>query len=38
MMIKLPFFLSVTFLSALGCAQTISLPEPPRVQAKSHVV
>ena len=26
------------FLAALGCAQTISLPEPPQVQAKNHVV
>jgi suppressor of ftsI len=35
---KLPFFLGVTFLAALGRAQTLSLPEPPRVQARNHVV
>jgi suppressor of ftsI len=37
MMTKLPFFLGAVFLSALGCAQTLSLPEPPQVQAKNHV-
>jgi FtsP/CotA-like multicopper oxidase with cupredoxin domain len=26
------------FLAALGCAQTVSLPEPPQVRAKKHVV
>src|SRR5207245_1591689 len=26
------------FLAALGCAQTVSLPEPPQVGAKNHVV
>ena len=26
------------FLLALGCAQTVSLPEPPQVRAKNHVV
>src|SRR5579864_5564940 len=26
------------FLAALGSAQTVSLPEPPQVQAKNHVV
>ncbi len=26
------------FLAALGCAQTVSLPEPPQVRAKNHVV
>ena len=26
------------FLTALGSAQTVSLPEPPQVQAKNHVV
>ena len=26
------------FLAALCCAQTVSLPEPPQVQAKNHVV
>jgi hypothetical protein len=38
MMTKLPFSLSVMFLSALGCAQILSLPEPLQVQAKNHVV
>ena len=38
-MTKLPFlFLSVMSLSALGSAQTVSLPEPPQVQAQNHVV
>jgi FtsP/CotA-like multicopper oxidase with cupredoxin domain len=31
-------FLSVMSLSALGCAKTVSLPEPPQVQAQNHVV
>jgi len=35
---KLPFFVSVICLSALGCAQIRSLPQPPRVQAKNHVL
>ena len=35
---KLPFFVSVICLSALGCAQMRSLPQPPRVQAKNHVL
>src|SRR5580692_4790999 len=35
---KVPFFLGVMFLSAFGGAQTLSLPEPPQVQAKNHVV
>src|SRR6267143_217547 len=26
------------FLAALGCAQTVSLPEPPQVRANTHVV
>src|SRR6267154_5405912 len=38
MTIKLPFFVSVICLSALGCAQMRSLPQPPRVQAKNHVL
>ncbi|HSY66336.1 MAG TPA: multicopper oxidase family protein [Terriglobales bacterium] len=38
MMTKLSFFLSAMLLSALGCAQTLSLPEPPQVRAKNHVV
>jgi suppressor of ftsI len=38
MMTKLPFFIGVTFLSALGYAQILSLPEPPQVQATNHVV
>lgn len=37
-MANLRFFLSVMFLSTLGCAQTVSLPEPPQVQAQNHVV
>jgi hypothetical protein len=37
MMTKLSFFLSMMLLSALGCAQTLSLPERPQVQAKNHV-
>ena len=37
-MAKLPFFLSVMSLAALGGAQTVSLPEPPQVQAQNHVV
>jgi len=35
---KLPFFVSVICFSALGCAQIRSLPQPPRVQAKNHVL
>jgi len=35
---KLPFLLGAVFLSALGSSQTSSLPEPPQVQAKNHVV
>ncbi|MGA8620061.1 MAG: multicopper oxidase family protein [Candidatus Sulfotelmatobacter sp.] len=35
---KLPFVLGATFLAALGRAQTLSLPEPPQVQARNHVV
>src|ERR1700756_5096344 len=35
---KLSFFLSVMSLSAIGCAQTLSLPEPPQVGATNHVV
>ena len=38
MMTKLPFFLGVMFLAPLGCAQSSSLPEPPQVQARNHVV
>src|SRR3981081_3033004 len=26
------------FLAALGCAQTVSLPEPPQVRAKNHII
>jgi suppressor of ftsI len=37
-MTKLPFLLGVIFFSALGCAQGSSLPEPPQVQARNHVV
>ena len=37
-MANLRFFLSVMFLSTLGCAQNVSLPEPPQVQAQNHVV
>jgi len=35
---KPSFFFCLMLLSALGCAQTVSLPEPPPVQAKDHVV
>jgi len=35
---NLPVFLSVMSLSILGCAQAVSLPEPPQVQAQNHVV
>jgi suppressor of ftsI len=38
MMTKLPFFLGAMFLSALGCAQTVWLPEPPQIRANNHVV
>src|SRR5437868_9318413 len=31
-------FAAQIFLSALICAQTVSLPEPPQVRAKNHVV
>ena len=37
-MTKLAFFLGVMFLTALGCAQSSSLPEAPQVQARNHVV
>jgi suppressor of ftsI len=37
-MTKLPFFLGVMFLAALGYAQTAPLPEPPQVHARNHVV
>jgi len=37
-MTKLPFFLSVTFLAALGGAQTLSFPEPSQVRTRHHVV
>src|SRR3981081_3332905 len=26
------------FLAALGCAQTVSLPEPPQVRARNHYI
>src|ERR1700734_1388079 len=35
---KLPFCFGLMFLSALGRAQTVSLPEPPQEDAKNHVV
>jgi suppressor of ftsI len=35
---KLPSFFGAMFLAALGCAQTVSLPEPPQVRANNHVV
>jgi suppressor of ftsI len=38
MTINLLVFLSVMSLAALGGAQTVSLPEPPQVQAQNHVV
>jgi suppressor of ftsI len=37
-MTKLKFLLNVLVLSALGSAQTVSLPQPPQVRAKHHVV
>jgi suppressor of ftsI len=37
-MTKLPFFLGVMLLSAVGCAQILSLPEAPQVRARSHAV
>jgi suppressor of ftsI len=37
-MTKLPFFLGVTFLAALGGTQTLSFPEPPQVQVRNHVL
>jgi suppressor of ftsI len=38
MMTKQPFLLGVILFSAFGCAQTVSLPEPPQVRARHHVV
>ena len=38
MITKLPFFLGVMFLSALSCAQIVSLPEPPQVRVRNHIV
>ncbi|MGA9507661.1 MAG: multicopper oxidase domain-containing protein [Candidatus Sulfotelmatobacter sp.] len=37
-MTKPKFLLTMLFLSALGSAQTVSLPQPPQVRAKNHVV
>ena len=37
-MTKLHFLLSVFFLSALGSAQTVPLPQPPQVRGKHHIV
>jgi suppressor of ftsI len=37
-MTKPKFLLNLLFLSALGSAQTVSLPQPPQVRAKNHVV
>src|SRR5712672_1238098 len=35
---NLPILIVQTALALLGWAQTVSLPQPPRVQAKNHVV
>jgi FtsP/CotA-like multicopper oxidase with cupredoxin domain len=35
---KLQSLPGVIFLSALACAQTVLLPQPPQVHAKNHVV
>jgi suppressor of ftsI len=37
-MTKLSFYFGLIFLSTLGWAQSVPLPEPPQVQAKNHVV
>jgi suppressor of ftsI len=39
-MTKAAFFILIAqvFLAAIDCAQTVSLPEPPQVRAKNHVV
>ena len=37
-MSKLPLFIGVVCLSAFSCAQSVSLPQPPQVHAKNHVV
>src|ERR1700735_5523815 len=37
-MTKPKFLLNLLFLSALGSAQTVSLPQPPQVRAKNHAV
>jgi suppressor of ftsI len=38
MMSKLLLLISVVCLSAFSCAQGVSLPQPPQVNAKNHVV
>jgi suppressor of ftsI len=38
MMSKLPLLIGVVCLSAFSCAQGVSLPQPPQVHAKNHVV
>src|SRR6266576_1748246 len=35
---KLPLLIGVVCLSAFSCAQGVSLPQPPQVRAKNHVV
>jgi len=35
---KLPLLIGVVSLSAFSCAQSVSLPQPPQVRAKNHVV
>jgi FtsP/CotA-like multicopper oxidase with cupredoxin domain len=38
MMPKLPLLIGVVCLSAFSCSQGVSLPRPPQVRAKNHVV
>jgi suppressor of ftsI len=38
MMSESPFLIGVVFISAFCCAQGVSLPQPPQVRAKNHVV
>ena len=37
-MSKLPLLIGVVFLARFSCAQAVSLPQPPQVNAKNHVV
>jgi suppressor of ftsI len=38
MMSESPLLIGVVFISAFCCAQGVSLPQPPQVRAKNHVV